>query len=87
LQYFIRQNAAATIAHRMQFLHEPVDAAAAQVVGDLYKDGGSGGVICIDGDGRVAFKQNCSGMYRGVIRPDGVPKTAIFADDELEPRD
>jgi beta-aspartyl-peptidase (threonine type) len=27
---------------------------------------------------------NCPGMYRGVIYKDGVPKTAIFADDELE---
>lgn len=26
---------------------------------------------------------NCSGMYRGVIRADGVAKTAIFDDDEL----
>jgi len=33
--------------------------------------------------GAVALPLNCSGMYRGVIRPDGVPLTAIFSDEEL----
>lgn len=33
--------------------------------------------------GPVALPLNCDGMYRGVIRPDGVPLTAIFFDDEL----
>jgi hypothetical protein len=32
----------------------------------------------------VAMPLNSAGMYRGVIREDGVPKTAIFADDVLE---
>ena len=31
----------------------------------------------------VAMPMNSSGMYRGVIREDGVPKTAIFFDDVL----
>jgi hypothetical protein len=35
----------------------------------------------------VSMPLNCSGMYRGVIRPDGVAKTAIFAEDDLEPTD
>ena len=26
---------------------------------------------------------NCPGMYRGVIREDGVPQTAIFKDEEV----
>lgn len=26
---------------------------------------------------------NCPGMYRGLIGVDGVPKTAIFSDEEL----
>ena len=32
----------------------------------------------------VAMPMNCSGMYRGVVFEDGVPKTAIFDDDELD---
>jgi L-asparaginase / beta-aspartyl-peptidase len=31
----------------------------------------------------VAMPMNSSGMYRGVVREDGVPKTAIFRDDVL----
>ena len=31
----------------------------------------------------VALPLNCPGMYRGVIRSDGVPLVAIFADEEL----
>ncbi|KAI8975831.1 asparaginase [Trametes punicea] len=34
--------------------------------------------------GAVAMPLNCSGMYRGVVYEDGMPKTAIFDDDELE---
>ncbi len=32
----------------------------------------------------VAMPMNCSGMYRGVVYENGVPKTAIFDDDELD---
>jgi hypothetical protein len=35
-------------------------------------------------DLKVSMPLNSTGMYRGVIRPDGVPKVAIFSDDELE---
>lgn len=31
----------------------------------------------------VATPLNCPGMYRGVIREDGDPKTAIFREDVL----
>jgi beta-aspartyl-peptidase (threonine type) len=32
----------------------------------------------------VSTPLNCPGMYRGLVREDGVPKTAIFDDEELE---
>ena len=41
-------------------------------------------VKVIDKCGVVALELNSSGMYRGVIRKDGVPMTAIFNDDVLE---
>ncbi len=31
----------------------------------------------------VAMPMNSPGMYRGVIREDGVPMTAIFSDEEV----
>lgn len=81
--YFIRQNAASTIARRMRYLDEPIQEAARNVVSDLFTDGGLGGIIAVDRQGNVAMPLNCEGMYRGVIRSDGVPLTAIFFDDEL----
>lgn len=34
-------------------------------------------------DGAVATPLNCPGMYRGLVREDGVQRTAIFDDDIL----
>ncbi|KAH0589316.1 hypothetical protein H2248_005078 [Termitomyces sp. 'cryptogamus'] len=82
--YFIRSNTAVTIARRVQYLHEPLQVAAQTAIEDLLAQGGIGGVIALDDLGNVAMPLNCPGMYRGVIREDGVPKTAIFADDILD---
>ncbi|KAH9830741.1 asparaginase [Rhodofomes roseus] len=82
--YFIRLATASTIGRRMKYLNESVTQAARHCVEELRHDGGVGGVIALDNQGNVALPLNCSGMYRGVIRPDGVPKTAIFDDDELD---
>jgi len=82
--YFIRLSTASSIARRVQHLGEPLQKAAETAIQDLFRDGGMGGVIALDGKGNVAMPLNCPGMYRGVIRADGVPMTAIFADDELE---
>jgi len=82
--YFIRQNTAATLAHRMQYLDEPVQKAAQSVVEALRREDGVGGVIALDNHGNVATPLNCPGMYRGLVREDGVFKTAIFDDDVLE---
>ncbi|KII92172.1 hypothetical protein PLICRDRAFT_50599 [Plicaturopsis crispa FD-325 SS-3] len=79
--HFIRHATASTLARRMQFLGQPVEKAAQAVVDELRVANGDGGVIAVDRDGKTAMPLNCSGMYRGVIRPDGIPKTAIFADD------
>ncbi|KAI0700914.1 asparaginase [Cytidiella melzeri] len=59
------------------------DKASKYCVEELRKDGGIGGVIALDNRGNIAMPMNCSGMYRGVIKEDGTPKTAIFDDDEL----
>ncbi|PIL33832.1 hypothetical protein GSI_03538 [Ganoderma sinense ZZ0214-1] len=82
--YFIRLATASTIGRRMKYLHESVAVAAKACVEDLRRDGGVGGVIALDSAGNVAMPMNCSGMYRGVVYEDGVPKTAIFDDDELD---
>ncbi|KAI0666567.1 asparaginase [Trametes maxima] len=82
--YFIRLATASTIGRRMKYKRESLYAATKACVEELRQDGGVGGVIALDNAGNVAMPMNCSGMYRGVIYEDGVPKTAIFDDDELD---
>ncbi|TEB29230.1 L-asparaginase [Coprinellus micaceus] len=82
--YFIRQATASTIARRMQLGGESVSDASEKVIQDLLQDGGIGGAIALDSQGNVALPLNSPGMYRGVIRGDGIPKVAIFKEDELE---
>ncbi|PCH39449.1 asparaginase [Wolfiporia cocos MD-104 SS10] len=82
--YFIRLATASTIGRRVKYLHEPLAKAARHCIEELRRDGGDGGVIALDNQGNVAMPLNCSGMYRGIIREDGIAKTAIFDDDELD---
>ncbi|KAJ3518133.1 hypothetical protein NLJ89_g67 [Agrocybe chaxingu] len=81
--YFIRHAAAVTVARRVRYRNESLDKASQGVVEDLLKDGGIGGLIALDNRGNVSMPLNCPGMYRGVIREDGLPKTAIFFDEEV----
>jgi len=81
--YFIRQATASTVSRRVRFLRETLEQAATRVVNDLLLDGGSGGLIALDSSGNVTMPMNCAGMYRGLIRENGIAKTAIFADDIL----
>jgi isoaspartyl peptidase/L-asparaginase-like protein (Ntn-hydrolase superfamily) len=79
-EYFIRYAAAHEIASRMRYLGESLEEAAGLVVEELGRIGGSGGLIAVDPQGRVALPFNSSGMYRGVIGTDGVPHTGIYRD-------
>jgi beta-aspartyl-peptidase (threonine type) len=79
-EYFIRWAAAHEISARMRHRGEALEAAAATVVDELGKLGGSGGLIAIDATGRVSLPFNCQGMYRGIIGTDGIARTGIYRD-------
>ncbi|KZO95814.1 asparaginase [Calocera viscosa TUFC12733] len=81
--YFIRRSAAATIAHRMKFLGQPLSKASKIVIEQLRQDGGMGGLVAVDLAGNAAFPMNSPGMYRGIITEEGVPKVAIFDFEDL----
>lgn len=70
-EYYIREVA----AHRMSSLIElkklSVAAAAKQVIEEIGKMGGDGGVIGLDKSGAVAMEFNTSGMYRGTVDENG----------------
>lgn len=83
-EMFIRAAAAHDVSARVRYSKCSLQAAADAVVqGELVSLGGQGGVIAIDAAGNVVFSVNSPGMYRGAIGEQGVPRTAIFTDEEL----
>ncbi len=79
-EYFIRLGVAHEICARVRLGGETVEAAANGVIhGALEEMGGTGGVIVLDREGRVAMPFNTQGMYRGVMGADGAPRTSIYA--------
>ncbi len=78
-EYFIRAAVAHEIAARIKHRGEGVQQAADAVVRDqLVHMGGSGGVIAMDRQGRVAFSFNTPGMYRGSRVKGGQPYVGIY---------
>jgi beta-aspartyl-peptidase (threonine type) len=77
-EFFIRYAVAHEIAARITHAKQPLAEAAAAVVAELGRIGGSGGVIAAGRDGSLALPFNCAGMYRGYVRDDGVAYTAIY---------
>jgi beta-aspartyl-peptidase (threonine type) len=80
-EFFMRGLVAYDIAARIKYLKIDLEQAVDQVVHSaLDAHGGQGGVIAIDALGQVKFGFNTEGMYRGSIRPDGIPIVAIYRD-------
>lgn len=77
-EFFIRGVVCYDIAAKMKYQGVTLTNAAEEVVmKNLKEAGGRGGVIAVDAKGNVAMPFNSEGMYRGVIRADGKPWTAI----------
>ena len=76
-EVFIRHAAAHEIAARVRLGGQALARAAGDVVAELARDGGDGGLIAVAADGATALPFNCAGMYRGTIGPDGTARTAI----------
>ena len=76
---FIRHAVARTIAARMQFGGESLQAAAAAVVLRTLH-AGDGGVVAVDRDGHAVAVYNSDGMYRALADSAGRYEVAIFED-------
>jgi beta-aspartyl-peptidase (threonine type) len=77
-EYFMRALLAYDVAARMRHLREPLARAAARALARVTRLGGSGGLIALDGAGRVAMPFTTEGMYRGYVRGRSRPVVAIF---------
>jgi beta-aspartyl-peptidase (threonine type) len=80
-EYFIRVSAARQLCDRIAWLKMPVQEAADATVADIGSIGGDGGLIALDGSGRIAFAMNSSGMYRGWITSSQPAATAIYSNE------
>jgi L-asparaginase / beta-aspartyl-peptidase len=82
-ELFIRQAVTHDISAQIEYLNRRVDRAAGRSIDKTAEIGGpgSGGVIALDGDQRLAFVFNTDGMYRGYVTEDGEIVVKIFADE------
>ncbi|WP_047244183.1 isoaspartyl peptidase/L-asparaginase family protein [Chromobacterium subtsugae] len=82
-EYFVRAAAGHEISARIRYLGETLEQACAAVVqGDLPRLGGTGGVVAVDKNGRVALPFNCEGMYRAAIDGQGRATLAIYRGED-----
>jgi len=80
-EFFIRAAVAHEIASLMRYRGLDVVAAADEVVmQQLVRLGGSGGVIAVGRDGRIAMPFNSDGMLRGAMDSRGLFQTGLLRD-------
>jgi L-asparaginase / beta-aspartyl-peptidase len=77
-EFFIRFGVAHEVAARIAHRRETLAEAARAVIDDVGRVGGSGGLVAVGSDGELALPFNCSGMYRGYVKTDGIVYTAIY---------
>lgn len=63
-EYFIRYNVASDICARVKYQGKTAAVAAGEVIDELLKVGGTGGVIVVDNKGELSWAFNTPGMYR-----------------------
>jgi beta-aspartyl-peptidase (threonine type) len=80
-EYFIRSSAARQLCDRIEWKRESVQEAADGTIASIGELGGDGGLIAIDGRGKIAFAMNSAGMYRGWITEGSAAQTAIYGSD------
>ena len=80
-EYFIRASAARQVCDRIAWRGEAVKSAASATIADIGGLGGDGGLIAMDGAGRIAFAMNTSGMYRGWVTSALPAGTAIYSNE------
>ncbi|HRO03161.1 MAG TPA: isoaspartyl peptidase/L-asparaginase [Terricaulis sp.] len=77
-EYFMRVNAAADVSARMKYAAQPLEGAAAGVIGDVRKLGGFGGLIAVDAHANVTAPFASQGMKRALASSQGVREIKSF---------
>ncbi len=66
-EFFIKFQVAKEVCTRMEYLNQSLKKSSNDVINELMKVGGSGGLIAIDKDANIATPFNTDGMIRGSI--------------------
>ncbi|WP_254526530.1 MULTISPECIES: isoaspartyl peptidase/L-asparaginase family protein [unclassified Sphingobacterium] len=77
-EFFIRSVAAFNVSAKMHYAKMDVAKASQEVIDEIGKLGGDGGLIAIDKNGEVAMPFNTEGMYRGTVTADGKIQVEIY---------
>jgi beta-aspartyl-peptidase (threonine type) len=77
-EFFIMATATHDVSALMEYAHKSVEQAGVAVINKIGKLGGTGGLIAIDKNGKIALPFNTSGMYRGYVDPNGKFVTEIY---------
>lgn len=78
-EHFIRGCVAHDVHARMAYSAQALAAAAQAAVHDtLAPLGGSGGLVAVDAEGRIAMPYNSAGMYRAWVREGETAHSAVF---------
>lgn len=77
-EYFIRSTAARTVAAKMEYQNKDIKTATQEVISEIGKMGGDGGLIALDKNGNIAMEMNTAGMYRGAITDKGEVEVMIY---------
>jgi len=75
---FIRSAAAHDVSARMRYGGRSVNEAAREVLAEVHKCGGDGGLIAVDASGRIAMPYNSDGMKRAAVSSQMAPVVRVF---------
>lgn len=77
-EFFIMATAGHDVSALMEYGHKTLEEASLAVINKIGKLGGTGGMIAIDKNGKIALPFNTSGMYRGYVDANGKFVTEIY---------
>jgi len=77
-EYFMRVNAAADVSARIAYAGQSLDEATFEVIEDVRKLGGYGGLIAVDATGHIAAPFASQGMKRGIASSSGLREVKTF---------
>jgi beta-aspartyl-peptidase (threonine type) len=81
-EFFIRVSAARQVCDRIAWQRVSAQDAADATLADIGSIGGDGGLIVMDGSGRIAFGMSSSGMYRAWLTSNVPAGTAIYSTEK-----